>query len=1016
MSEDFFKQPILNSPYEYPDRHWLLDDDGQPTDQVMEYRRVAKYVTPVPKPKRRRRGKAKPDRQMAMTLGDGVGISTAEQQYDPTSNINGIRQQVDRWRMIPDPADWRVTPETARLLQHWRHHQFQGIRPFFCQVEAVETAIWLTEVAPKIGTVGQDFLDHVKGANEEANPAIYRTALKLATGAGKTTVMAMLIAWQTVNAVRHPTSRRFTRGFLIVAPGITIRDRLQVLQPNDPNSYYASRELIPNDMLADISRAKIVITNYHAFKLRERMEISKGTRNFIQGRGPELQTLETEGQMIQRVMPDLMGMKNILVLNDEAHHCYREKPGNDDEETLKGEDKKEAKKNNDAARLWISGIEAVKRKLGVRTVYDLSATPFFLRGSGYEEGTLFGWTVSDYSLMDAIESGIVKLPRVPIADNIPGGDMPKFRNLWEHIRTKMPKKGRGKAGQALDPLSIPAELETALQALYGHYEQTFDLWEQAGKNVPPVFIVVCNNTSTSKLVYDFISGFHRVDPDDESETYHAGRLELFQNYDEHGQRLARPNTLLIDSEQLESGEALDRNFRAMAADEIERYRRELVQRTGDPNAGSKITDQDLLREVMNTVGKADTLGESVRCVVSVSMLTEGWDCNNVTHILGIRAFGTQLLCEQVVGRALRRESYELNEHGRFNVEYADVLGIPFDFTAKPVIAPPSPPRETVRVYAVNPEREGLEIRFPRVEGYRVDLPNQRLSASFGNDSFLNLTPDLVGPSITHNQGILGEGVDLTIKHLEDTRRSTILMNLTKHLIYHTYRNPDEEPPLHLFGQMKRITRQWMDGYLKCSGGTYPAQLLYREIADMAGERIKAAISESHRDEQPIKAILDAYNPTGSSSHVNFFSSKATRWKTDPRRSHINWVVCDSDWEAEFCRVAEAHPAVCSYVKNQGLGLEVPYLHGSTPRNYIPDFIVQVDDGQIKNGEPDCLNVIVEIKGYRGEDAKDKANAMRTQWIPGVNNLGTYGRWAFAEFTAVYDIEKEFDKLVCSYTS
>lgn len=1016
MSEDFFKQPILNSPYEYPDRHWLLDDDGQPTDQVMEYRRVAKYVTPVPKPKRRRRGKAEPDRQMAMTLGDGVGISTAEQQYDPTSNINGIRQQVDRWRMIPDPADWRVTPETARLLQHWRHHQFQGIRPFFCQVEAVETAIWLTEVAPQIGKVGQDFLDHVKGANEEANPALYRAALKLATGAGKTTVMAMLIAWQTVNAVRHPTSRRFTRGFLIVAPGITIRDRLQVLQPNDPNSYYASRELIPNDMLADISRAKIVITNYHAFKLRERMEISRGTRNFIQGRGPELQTLETEGQMIQRVMPDLMGMKNILVLNDEAHHCYREKPGNDDEETLKGAEKKEAKKNNEAARLWISGIEAVKRKLGVRTVYDLSATPFFLRGSGYEEGTLFGWTVSDYSLMDAIESGIVKLPRVPIADNIPGGDMPKFRNLWEHIRTKMPKKGRGKAGQALDPLSIPAELETALHALYGHYEQTFDLWEQAGKTVPPVFIVVCNNTSTSKLVYDFISGFHRVDPDDESETYHAGRLELFQNYDEHGQRLARPNTLLIDSEQLESGEALDKNFRAMAADEIERYRRELVQRTGDPNAGSKITDQDLLREVMNTVGKADTLGESVRCVVSVSMLTEGWDCNNVTHILGIRAFGTQLLCEQVVGRALRRESYELNEHGRFNVEYADVLGIPFDFTAKPVIAPPSPPRETVRVYAVNPEREGLEIRFPRVEGYRVDLPNQRLSASFGNDSFLNLTPDLVGPSITHNQGILGEGVDLTVKHLEDTRRSTILMNLTKHLIYHTYRNPDEEPPLHLFGQMKRITRQWLDGYLKCSGGTYPAQLLYREIADMAGERIKAAISESHRDEQPIKAILDAYNPTGSSSHVNFFSSKATRWKTDPRRCHINWVVCDSDWEAEFCRVAETHPAVRSYVKNQSLGLEVPYLFGSTPRKYIPDFIVQVDDGQVKNGEPDYLNVIIEIKGYRGEDAKDKANTMRTQWIPGVNNLGTYGRWAFAEFIAVYEIEDEFDKLVRSYTS
>ena len=283
--------------------------------------------------------------------------------------------------------------------------------------------------------------------------------------------------------------------------------------------------------------------------------------------------------MLQRVMPSLMGIKNILVINDEAHHCYREKPVQKNGEGLKGDEKKEAERNNEAARVWISGLECVNRKLGVTRVLDLSATPFFLSGSGYAEGTLFPWTMNDFSLMDAIECGIVKLPRVPVADNIPGGEMPRFRELWKHIGPKMPKKGRGKA-KALDPLAIPVELQTALEALYGHYAKTYDLWQQSGIKVPPCFIVVCNNTSTSKLVYDYISGFQREN-EDGSTTLENGRLALFRNFDEHGNQLARPRTLLIDSEQLESGDALDDNFRSMAADEIDRFRREIVERTGD---------------------------------------------------------------------------------------------------------------------------------------------------------------------------------------------------------------------------------------------------------------------------------------------------------------------------------------------------------------------------------------------------------------------------------------------------
>lgn len=1002
MSDPFFDHPILNSPYEYPARHWELDGDGQPTQRIEDRRRPAQFITPIPRPRKRRQREA----QGALVFDEGAGVSTAGQEYDPTPVINELRHRVDQWRAVPNPSHWGVTPETARLLRHWRSHEFTGVRPFFCQIEAVETAIWLTEVAPN-SREGKRFLEHLASANDDANPGLSRLALKLATGAGKTTVMAMLIAWQTVNAVRRPNSKKFTRGFLVVAPGLTIRDRLRVLQPNDPDSYYASRELVPGDMLEDLNRAKIVITNYHAFKRRERVKLSRGGRSLLEGRGGEsLDTLESEGQMIQRVMPGLMGMKSILVLNDEAHHCYRERPRDDDEVQLKGEERREAEKNSEAARLWISGLEAVNRKLGIARVVDLSATPFFLSGSGYAEGTLFPWTMSDFSLMDAIECGIVKLPRVPVAENIPGGDMPMFRNLWENIRKDMPKKGRGKA-KDLDPLALPTRLQTALQALYGHYEQTFELWQEAGVNVPPCFIIVCQNTAISKLVYDFVSGFQRQN-DDGTSTPVPGRLALFRNFDEHGNPLPRPNTLLIDSEQLESGEALDDNFRDMATDEIERFRREIVERTGERLDAASLTDQDLLREVMNTVGRHGQLGGSIRCVVSVSMLTEGWDANTVTHVLGVRAFGTQLLCEQVIGRALRRQSYELNEEGLFNVEYADVLGIPFDFTAKPVVAPPQPPRETVVVRAVRPERDALEIRFPRVTGYRVELPEERLTAQFTDDSTLVLTPDLIGPSITRNAGIIGEAVDLNLKHLEDVRPSTVLMNLTKHLLYTKWRDAGEAPKLHLFGQLKRITRQWLDNHLECQGGTYPALLMYQELADMACNRITAGITAAFVGERPIKAMLDAYNPVGSSAHVRFNTSRAHRWQTDPSRCQVNWVVLDSDWEAEFCRVAESHPRVRAYVKNHNLGLEVPYRYGSGVRHYLPDFVVLVDDG---HGDDDLLHLVVEIKGYRGEDAKDKKSTMDSYWVPAVNNMGTMGRWAFAELTQVYQIESDFEARV-----
>ncbi len=1001
MSNAFFDHPILNSPYDYPAKHWELDEEGMPTLRVTPERRKASYITPIPKPKTAK----KKTKQTELVFDDQHGLSTQAQQYDPTSNINEVRLLVDQWRQLPE-NQWGVTAETARLLHHWRNHSFTGVRPFFCQIEAVEVAIWLTEVAPTYPG-GKRILDFLKKANDDANEGLSRLALKLATGAGKTTVMAMLIAWQTINAVRRPASKTFTRGFLVVAPGLTIKDRLRVLHPNDPDSYYSSRELIPSDLMPDLQKAKIVITNYHSFKLRERIELSSGGRALLQGRtGEELDTLETPGQMLQRVMPELMAIKNVMVLNDEAHHCYREKMVDSEEEDLAGEDRREAEKNNEAARLWISGLAMVKQKLGLSRIIDLSATPFFLRGSGYVEGTLFPWTMSDFSLMDAIEAGIVKLPRVPVAQNITTTDeMPIYRDLWEHIRKDMPKAGRGKAGNP-KYFSMPPKLETAFQALYGHYEKTFNLWQEKKIAVPPCFIIVCQNTSISKLVYDYVSGFINTNENGITTVEH-GRLPLFSNFDlSTGNALPRPNTLLIDSEQLEAGDALDDGFRKMASDEIERFRREIIERTGDPHAGDNITDQELLREVMNTVGKPGQLGADIRCVVSVSMLTEGWDANTVTHILGVRAFGTQLLCEQVIGRALRRQSYDLTDDGLFNVEYADIFGIPFKFTANPVVAPPQPPRQTTQVRAISPERDHLEIRFPRVQGYRSELPDEAITAKFTDDSVLELTPLLVGPSKTKNSGIIGQVADMNLEHLDKIRPSTILFNLTEHLVDTKYRDPDQDAPVHLFGKLKRVAKEWLDSYLVCKGDTYPGLLMYKDLADMACNKITAAITRQNLGQRPIRAILDPFNPSGSTRHVRFNTSKELLWQTSPLLSHVNYVVCDSGWEQQFCQVVEDHSQVKSYVKNQGLSFEVPYTIGIQKRLYLPDFIILVDDG---HGPDDLLHLIIEIKGYKNEGAKIKKETMEVYWVPGVNHLGILGRWDFAELTDPFEFAADFEK-------
>ncbi len=894
----FSEKPIITSPFEAPQQHYELDGEGQPTGRLLSGRRESIQFVPVPAARRR-------------------GAETQLPLFDSISKnalINEIRRHVGPWRDLP-PSQWGVTPETQRLLLHWRDPD-RSRKLFFCQREAVETLIYLTEVAPK------RFRAQIEEANAETNPGLYRLAAKMATGSGKTTVMAMLIAWHAVNKARRPSSKTFSDAFLVVAPGITIRDRLRVLLPSDPENIYEALNLVPLDMLDGVRKARIVVTNYHAFELRETFEGGKLAASIIKGRnagsaGKKIKP-ETDGEMINRVARDLQGRRNIVVLNDEAHHCYRHKIGGDVEAELTAEEKDEAKKNDEAARVWLSGIEAFAREIGVKAVYDVSATPFFLRGSGQPEGTLFPWVVSDFGLLDAIESGIVKVPRLPVLDASIQGDLPKFRDLYNQIRKKDPKalpaKGRGKqAKSAMDPARIPELLGSALEALYKHYETTYRAWEKEPElGRPPVFIVVCNNTSTSKLVADWIGGYEVEQGEGEAKQKRLlpGRLPLLSNVGENGEWLGRRRTLLIDSEQLESGDALSDEFRKLAADEIEAFKRELKTR-GDPRDVEKLTDADILREVMNTVGRPGKLGGDIRCVVSVSMLTEGWDANTVTHILGVRAFGTQLLCEQVVGRGLRRVSYDIDPAtGLFPVEYAEVLGVPFTFAQQGQNVTPKPPPKVTRIHAL-PERAACEIRFPNVEGYRVVFPRKPLKAVFTADSVKTINADDI-PPVTEVEPLIGEAITLDLRQDADKLRlKSVIFDVAGLLLREKFRAADGQLEVWRYPELVRITERWFDECLTAQGDTRKQFMKWRSLAMQAVEKIYRAIVPSLTEppdgaDGALLPILNAYNREGSTSHVDFNTSKTSLFSARADKCHVNYVVCDQNWEAGLAERLEFH--------------------------------------------------------------------------------------------------------------
>ena len=508
--------------------------------------------------------------------------------------------------------------------------------------------------------------------------------------------------------------------------------------------------------------------------------------------------------------------------------------------------------------------------------------------------------------------------------------------------------------------------------------------EHRAGTTPPVFIVVCNNTSVSKLVFDWIAGWERQIGNDGKTVPVKGALPLFSNVDEDGNWLAWPNSIVVDSAQLESGEAMSTEFKKAAAVEIERFKDEFRQRFPGRDA-DELTDEDLLREIMNTVGKPGRLGEHVRCVVSVSMLTEGWDANTVTHILGVRAFGTQLLCEQVVGRGLRRRSHAVGDDGRFVPEYAEVYGVPFSFIPTGGSAGPAPPARVHRVRALE-ERADKEITFPRAIGYRHEIEGQRLAAVFTDASRMTLSTKDV-PSKTDVHPIVGEKTTHTLDELRQRRPQEVAFAIDKRVLERYY--PDQP---WLFPQLLRITRDWMDAWVTLKDNTFVQMLLLAQHAERASEHIQAAIVRADEGRRRLVARLAPYDRVGSTRAVDFDTSKRVM-PTAPERCHVSDVVADSGWEHTVAERLEEMDEVRAYVKNDHLGFVIPYTHQGRPHEFLPDFIVRIDDG---HGEDDLLNLIVEVSGQAIDAKQAKCEAARTLWVPAVNNLDEFGRWQFIE--------------------
>lgn len=974
-------KPILCSPYQEPDQHWAYNLESGAAS-IYPGRRPASYFFKVKRTIR--------EQQIALF---------AEETREDIPLINALRQDVKRWR---DSNYEGATQISKELLAYWRRED-RPRRLFFCQLEAVETVIYLNEIrlAGKRtrfkSAVTEQELEVLKDMPADVSLRhLTRLGVKMATGSGKTVVMAMVIAWAFCNRGQVSSDERFPNAVLAVCPNLTIKERLQVLRPEDPENYYAAFDLVPSRLRPLLQTGKVLVTNWHFFQ-PESEHVEGGKSYTVVNKGPE-----GPDAFARRILGDLYGRGPLMVLNDEAHHAWRpnvemDKDGNVSKDEL------------EEATVWINGLDTLNQAVGIRFCVDLSATPFYIAGSGYVEGAPLPWLVSDFGLVDAIESGIVKIPRLPVSDTT-GRPEPKYFRLWQHISDNL-QPGERLTGRAKKPKPeiVYREAEPALLTLAGQWVERFKYIEEASNEsdkTPPALIIVCDNTDIAEVFYRNISGEQVVevveeeDTEEDEETEGAptskrksknktkvvyGQGKIFSEY--FSNREGFTPTIRIDSKMLAQAES------------------------GDPNQSRKDA-AEALRKVVATVGKAGMPGEQVRCVVSVAMLNEGWDANNVTHIIGLRAFDSQLLCEQVVGRGLRRLDYKPDpDTGLLTEEYVDIYGVPFSlipFKGRPTKAPTPEDRPKNHVRAL-PERVDYEMRFPVVEGYAFALQRNVIKADIQAMEQLRIEPEFeptavfVKPRVGYQVGSLnlegpGEFLEQNrMAYYNTTHLQTIEFELTRQIVFRMVGDQDSAPDPRSNARLRLQSRhqlfpqvyRYVHAYLRQKVNyreVDPREIGQEKYFQRIVERMLAAIQpDDAQGEPPLMPILNRYKPIGSTTDVDF---KTVRPVFATSFSHINAVAADTaTWEQSAAfriELAAMHGIVKHYARNDQLSFTIPYEYRGVSFHYEPDFLVKLAND---------LTLVLEIKGMETDQDLAKHQTAK-RWVAAVNNWGKLGKWDF----------------------
>ena len=1048
-------QPILNSPYDEPDEYWLIRE-GKPPERK-QGRRPSIIFPPA-------------DQRDEWAAEDERLLPSSEYKGAfELSLVCRIRERVARWRADGYPGVSKVTLE---LLNYWRHEGRQH-RLFFAQLEAAETVIFLAEAREDYRQGIVVPLEEIPPSLGDAVKPLQRIACKMATGSGKSTVMALVIAWSVLNKAANRSDPRFSDAVLIVCPNVTIRDRLRELDPKQYDaSLYRTRDIVPQHLMPVLSKASVLITNWHAFLpqsmnsggtsarvlrtgvpqntiqtifVGDKNTTARGRRymtpetltaalasgafsvvagsevedeqgNIISLKASYVEYVESDTALVRRVLQKAIGGKtNLLVINDEAHHAYRIHPARKRADDLSDDSMDAADGATDEefkaqAAVWVSGLDRINKARAINFVLDLRATPFYLARGGLEAGRPFHWLASDFGLVEAIESGLVKIPQMAVRDTT-GKAIPSYFNIWDFVMAKLTAAERGGKRGRIKPGAVLKWAHTPIAMLGGLWTEEYRRWtSENASSVPPVLIVVCKDTEISKVIYDWIA------EDVRPPQIPSAKLPLFINKKE------QINTIRVDSKV--AGETSGSGSKA----DEHRWMRFVLSTVGRPEWPKDRLGQPLYPDgFVDLAAKLERPlhppGARIRCIVSVGMLTEGWDCNTVTHIVGLRPFGSQLLCEQVVGRALRRSSYTVNSDGKFDEEVAKVFGVPFDVIPCKANKPSSAKSDQRIHVAAVPQRKKLEIFYPRVDRYRQSIRN-KIRVDWERVAKLEIKPEKIPPHVEMkgvaytNEGrmsLSGPGktadADLrtfreahSLQELSFEMAATITDVLTR--ATNANLNPATQslalgqhpiPAQALFPQVYQVVARYVQDYVKVRA---PADIKDLFLAPYYGWLVEVLMSAIRPDvsegEHPEVAVYDRERPLGSTSEVDYFTSKPVYPVT---KSHVNVVVADTkQWEQSAAYQIDKHPSVVSFVKNAGLGFGIPYAHNDRSPDYQPDFIIRM---KTKMRE---LHVIFEVKGFDELEEFKKAAAQR--WVDAVNAEGSYGVWAYRiakDVSAVTDI-------------